>query len=85
MVRLTDRPDMTLDVYRGRKTTMQQQQVLPVHRKRGFITSSNSEDADQLLHLRSHISVFSIFASRRYHENHTNGTGKELTLLGCAG
>ena len=24
MVRLTDRPDMTLDVYRGRKTTMQQ-------------------------------------------------------------
>ena len=23
MVRLTDRPDMTLDVYRGRKTTMQ--------------------------------------------------------------
>ena len=26
MVRLTDRPDMTFDVYRGRKTTMQQQQ-----------------------------------------------------------
>ena len=25
VVRLTDRPDMTLDVYRGRKTTMQQQ------------------------------------------------------------
>ena len=23
MVRLTDRPDMTLDVYRGRKTTIQ--------------------------------------------------------------
>ena len=29
LVRLTDRPDMTLDVYRGRKTTMQQQQQLP--------------------------------------------------------
>ena len=28
MVRLTDRPDMTLDVYCGRKTTMQQQQKL---------------------------------------------------------
>ena len=28
VVRLTDRPDMTLDVYRGRKTTMQQQQTL---------------------------------------------------------
>ena len=26
VVRLTDLPDMTLDVYRGRKTTMQQQQ-----------------------------------------------------------
>ena len=26
VVRLTDRPDMTLDVYRGPKTTMQQQQ-----------------------------------------------------------
>ena len=26
VVRLTDRPDMTLDVYRGRKTTLQQQQ-----------------------------------------------------------
>ena len=26
LVRLNDRPDMTLDVYRGRKTTMQQQQ-----------------------------------------------------------
>ena len=26
VVRLTDRPDMTLDVYRGSKTTIQQQQ-----------------------------------------------------------
>ena len=28
VVRLTDCPDMTLDVYRGRKTTMKQQQQL---------------------------------------------------------
>ena len=28
VVRLTDRPDMTLDAYSGRKTTMQQQQQL---------------------------------------------------------
>ena len=28
VVKLTDRPDMTLDVYRGRNTTMQQQQPL---------------------------------------------------------
>ena len=27
VVRLTDRPDMILDVYRGRKTTTQQQSV----------------------------------------------------------
>ena len=30
MVRLTDRPDMTLDVYRERKTTIQQQQGLMI-------------------------------------------------------
>ena len=29
VVRLTDRPDMTSDVYRGRKTTIQQQQQYP--------------------------------------------------------
>ena len=28
VVRLTDRPDMTLDVYRGRKTSMQQNATL---------------------------------------------------------
>ena len=28
VVRLIDRPDMTLDVYRGRKTTVQQQQLI---------------------------------------------------------
>ena len=28
VARLTDRPDMTLDVYRGRKTTVQQQPIL---------------------------------------------------------
>ena len=28
VVRLTDRPDMTIDVYRGRKTAMQQQHSL---------------------------------------------------------
>ena len=31
VVRLTDRPDMTLDVYSGRKTTIQQQLVLKVN------------------------------------------------------
>ena len=37
VVRLTDRPDMTLDVYRGRKTTMQQKKVA----HGGFINSLN--------------------------------------------
>ena len=30
VVGLTDRPDMTLDVYRGRKTTKQQQQLITI-------------------------------------------------------
>ena len=33
MVRLTDRPDRTLDVYRGRKTTMQQQPAVHYHKQ----------------------------------------------------
>ena len=35
VVRLTDRPDMTLDVYCGRKTTQQQQQQ--IHRQVLFV------------------------------------------------
>ena len=36
VVRLTDRPDMTLDVYRGRKTTKQQQQQHPKNLEPSF-------------------------------------------------
>ena len=43
VVRLTDRPDMTLDVYRGRKTTMQQQQQQNPG-KFGGIPSADSRD-----------------------------------------
>ena len=47
VVRLTDRPDMTLDVYRGRKTTMQQQQIVhilsPVTRKNESIWPDHFE------------------------------------------
>ena len=35
--RLTDRPDMTLDVYRGRKTTIQQKQQHNAPDKKGFL------------------------------------------------
>ena len=31
VVRLTDRPDMTLDVYRGRKTTIQLHSIPPLN------------------------------------------------------
>ena len=37
VVRLTDRPDMTLDVYRGRKTTIQQQQQLTNTKNNEFL------------------------------------------------
>ena len=40
VVRLTDRPDIILDVYRGRKTTTQQQQQLNISRTRLFMPVS---------------------------------------------
>ena len=44
VVRLTDRPDMTLDVYRGRKTTMQQQQQQSSHATLKVITRNFISD-----------------------------------------
>ena len=41
VVRLTDRPDMTLDVYRGRKTTKQQWQYVLVFIQTFLLCSSN--------------------------------------------
>ena len=40
VVRLTDRPDMTLDVYRGRKTKLQQQQQFSVNHASLAITKA---------------------------------------------
>ena len=45
VVRLTDRPDMTLDVYRGRKTTMQQQQ------------QSSSKLDDEELYIETYVDI----------------------------
>ena len=42
VVRLTDRPDMTLDVYCGRKTTTQQQQTV---QKLQEVTAKNDNTA----------------------------------------
>ena len=39
VVRLTDRPDMTLDVYRGRKTTIQQHTTILIIKCIFFILS----------------------------------------------
>ena len=46
VVRLTDRPDMTLDVYRGRKTTKQQKATW--NPLKGSL--ANSVDQDQTPH-----------------------------------
>ena len=39
VVRLSDRPDMTLDVYRGRKTTIQPTKIKVKGQKLGTVTS----------------------------------------------
>ena len=42
VVRLTDRPDMTLDVYRGRKTTMQQKRMAMNQRSFNAVSKSRA-------------------------------------------
>ena len=69
VVRLTDRPDMTLDVYRGRKTTMQQQQQLYFHSRVKVFTSakstqctfttSNNQPSERNVFARSHYVICS--------------------------
>ena len=43
VVRLTDRPDMTLDVYRGRKTSKQQQKKIPFVTRAPHLENSQSK------------------------------------------
>ena len=50
MVRLTDRPDMTLDVYRGRKTTIQQQLVCCFYFCGVFLGSKGSNYSELIHH-----------------------------------
>ena len=49
VVRLTDRPDMTLDVYCGRKTTIQQQQKQATKIK-GFQSAFEVKDLALMAH-----------------------------------
>ena len=44
VVRLTDRPDMTLDVYRGRKATIQQHQTHDLTKYCNLGNSSGFDD-----------------------------------------
>ena len=59
VVRLTDRPDMTLDVYRGRKTTIQQQQSVcrpfPIS---PFVSMVSQLDSLNLIFIRTNIVAF---------------------------
>ena len=70
VVRLTDRPDMTLDVYRGRKTTIQQQQQNP-----GSALQHHVLITDKSVERKKNISLvqqqdikmmFAVFFSSRY-------------------
>ena len=49
VARLTDRPDMTLDVYHGRKTTMQQQQQNQICNDYGFRILTSGKDDEVLV------------------------------------
>ena len=52
VVRLTDRPDMTLDVYRGGKSTIQQQQILNAVT---VMKAKKKNAANQIHYKNSHI------------------------------
>ena len=72
VVRLTDRPDMTLDVYRGRKTTMQQ---LFIHR--GSEVPFLFETESHFSHMLKAVSFSAL--KRRVEAHHV--IGSDLTTL----
>ena len=55
VVRLTDRPDMTLDVYRGRKTTIQQQQNNALG---NFIRANSANIRSEIIHHPNTLGAF---------------------------
>ena len=70
VVRLTDRPDMTLDVYRGRKTTMQQCKYLLPAKK--FISNT-------VYSFLSRLSAKFCFLPRLSRkQNHADSPGRKL-------
>ena len=63
VVRLTDRLDMTLDVYCGRKTTIQQQQQL--YQKKFRVTRSIIEHVSLLYQKKSSITILTMSVFNR--------------------
>ena len=66
VVRLTDRPDMTLDVYRGRKTTMQQQQG---HVTKLFVESEFQHSGNKQTKIRKFLAKYCVFSAPTDLEN----------------
>ena len=77
VARLTDRPDMTLDVYRERKTTLQQQQNLHCLLFYVHILDASFDRKTKLFHFRTasckglhcfcHLDVLLDFKTRLFH------------------
>ena len=70
VVRLTDRPDMTLDVYRGRKTTMQQQQQQYLARDGPLFNNKNNNYSCQANRL------FGVHVNREHSKQPVNPAGR---------
>ena len=84
VVRLTDRPNMTLDVYRGRKTTIQQQQGAQIN-----ISKSKWENFQELTqfssrfhprHLVGKMTAQIIITSGSQANSHVHTCGHRLVL-----
>ena len=60
MVRLTDCPDMTFGVYRGRKTTIQQQQIRKAKIAYNLYTTQEQSSLKTLLKWNSQLHISSI-------------------------
>ena len=84
VVRLTDRPDMTLDVYRGRKTTIQYNTIhLPLestHLCQGFFGSQTPSWTTALLSWHSDILWFHSKPASHTYSSFVSGTASGLSL-----
>ena len=79
VVRLTDRPDRTLDVYRGRKTTPQQQYFLfsitkqsKTESRMGCCYEGNHIDREHIQHVTLRFDFKSVSTLRLYNYNYTS-------------